>query len=156
MAAVDPGIAVGETAVSGDLPLRLTALPTLLTRSGQALALMAMLSTAVTLYGGAAHRTRWRRREYAVRAALGADRARIAGGALRESLWDTAAGVSVGALAANAIGAWVDETAGRSATETIETTAAAGAAVAAVAVLAAALPAWRAGAVEPSEAMKNG
>ena len=156
VAAVDPGIAVGETALSGELPFELTAVPTLLTRAGQALALMAMLSTAVSLYGGAAHRTRQRRREYAVRAALGADRARIAGSALRESLWDTAAGVSVGALAANAIGAWVDEMAGRTAPETIETIAAAGAAVAAAAVLAAAVPAWRAGAVDPSEAMKNG
>ena len=156
VAAVDPGIAVGETVVSGDLPLRLTALPTLLTRSGQALALMAMLLTAVTLYGGAAHRTRQQRREYAVRAALGANPARIAGSALRETLWDTAAGVSVGALAANAISAWVDEMAGPIATETIKTIAAAGAAVAAIAMLAAALPAWQAGAVEPSEAMKSG
>ena len=156
VAAVDPGIAVGETAVSGELPLELTAVPTLLTRAGQALALMALLSTAVSLYGGAAHRTRQRRREYAVRAALGADRARIAGSAFRESLWDTAAGVSVGALAAHLIGAWVGEMAGRNATETIETIAAAGVAVAAASLLAAAVPAWRAGAVDPSEAMKTG
>lgn len=155
VANVDPGIAVGETAVSGELPLELTVVPTLLTRAGQALALMAVLSTGVSLYGSAAHRTRQRRREYAVRAALGASRARIAGSALRESLWDTAAGVSGGALTAAAIGAWVDEMAGRTAPETVETITAAAAAVAATAVLAAAVPAWRAASADASEAMKG-
>lgn len=130
----------------------------LLTRAGHALAVMALLATAVSFYGGrrprnapetAGVRTRCGRRSEPT----GSESAGRDSG---ESLWDTAAGVSGGARAANAIGAGGNEMAGGSARESIETMGAAGGAVAGAALVGAVVPAWRGGAVDRSAAIQTG
>jgi predicted permease len=119
------------------------------------LGLVAAGLAAVGLHGVVAYAVERRRRDIGIRLALGASRASIAKGVLRESAWLVAGGLAAGlGLSAIATGT------ARSLLFNLEpgdvaTTAAAVAALAAVALTASLLPARRAARVDPMTTLKD-
>lgn len=100
----DPDLAVGGTHVVGRPHPAVTADLEARTWTLGAAALLMLLQTGVTLYGGAACAAARRTREYALRMALGADRGRIAWTAVRSSALDAGAGLLIGTVVAFAAG----------------------------------------------------
>lgn len=108
----DPDLAVGGTHVVGRPHPAVTAELEARTWTLGAAALLMLLQTGVTLYGGAACAAAQRTREYALRMALGADRGRVAWTAVRSSALDAGAGLLIGTAAAFAAGRWMAELTG--------------------------------------------
>ena len=115
-------------------------------------ALLIMIQTIVSLYGAAAYAAAGRRREYALKMAVGATRPKIAFAALRSTLVDTAAGLAIGTAVVAAAARHLETLAGGAAatTPTASVHAAALVGVAALATAAALRPALRATRVNPA------
>ena len=107
-----PDLPVGETLLIGRPHPAVTAELEARTWTLGAAALLILLQTGVTLYGGGAYAAAQRTREYALRMALGADRGRIAWTAVRSSALDAGAGLLIGTAAAVAAGRWIAELTG--------------------------------------------
>jgi putative ABC transport system permease protein len=95
-----------------------------------------------------------RMREFAVRLALGADPAGLARQVVRPAIGLTAAGLAGGALIAAALSPWLEQLPVARQSDPIAY-GAIGAALIAVALAAAAVPALRAAAVNPSAALRQ-
>ncbi len=120
-----------------------------------AFAALAVILTAVGVYGVAAYATARRAREIALRLALGADRARIVSLVVREGLVWTIVGLAVGAVAARGLTRYLQSllfhvTAGDALTFIIVA-----AVLGLVALAATALPAIRAVRVDPMLALRS-
>ena len=115
-------------------------------------ALLIMIQTVVSLYGAAAYAAAGRRREYALKMAVGATRPKIAFAALRSTLVDTAAGLVIGTAVVAAAARHLKKLAGGAAATvpTPSVHAAALVGVAALATAAALRPAPRATRVNPA------
>jgi putative ABC transport system permease protein len=120
-----------------------------------AFAFMAMLVAAIGIYAVSSYEVAQRRRELAVRAAIGASPAQILRGTLRDSLGLGVRGVVIGLLAASLVtrvlAAMLFEVTHLDATSF----AAAGAGLLAIVVLASAVPARRAGRVDPALLLRS-
>jgi hypothetical protein len=115
---------------------------------------LALSLALVGIYGVTAFTTAQRRREFGVRAALGAQRRDLVELVLRRGIGPAAAGIGVGAVAylplSRALGSLTFEiTAGDP-----QTMIAASFAVLIATVIACALPAWRAGSIDPSTTLR--
>jgi predicted permease len=118
-------------------------------------AVLAVVLTAVGVYGVVAYTTARRTREIAVRLALGADARRVVGLVLRDGLTWTIAGLAAGALAARALMRYLESLLfGVTATDAT-TFVLVGILLAAIALLASALPAMRAVRVDPTLALRS-
>ena len=121
------------------------------------LALFAALGLAVAatgLYGVLSYSVTERRREIGVRAALGATRGRLVGLVLRQGLAFTVAGLALGLLAAAGASQFLSSLLfGVTPYDTVAF-AIAPAVLIVVALVACLVPAWRAAAVDPAEALR--
>ena len=153
----DPDLAVGGTHVVGRPHPAVTAELEARTWTLGAAALLMLLQTGVTLYGGAACAAAQRTREYALRMALGADRGRIAWTAVRSSALDAGAGLLIGTAAAVAAGRWMAELTGAPESAALSgTTYAVGlVCIALLAVAAAVQPALRAARTDPAAVLAD-
>ncbi len=119
-----------------------------------ALGILALLVTAVGLYGVLAFDVALRRSEMGVRAALGAGRSRLTRLVLRDGMKVAAIGVGAGILVAAAARPWVEPLLFE--VSPLEPAVVGGVAIVITAVAAAAsgIPAWRASRVPPAEALQ--
>lgn len=118
-------------------------------------AAIAMLLAAVGLYGVLSYTVALRRHEIGVRLALGAQPARVTREVIAASLANAAAGVLIGVIAAAALVApLLSRVLFGVSTRDVPTYLAVAACVATVSVLAAVVPAWRAGTLQPTEALR--
>ena len=154
----DPDLAVGGTHVVGRPHPAVTAELEARTWTLGAAALLMLLQTGVTLYGGAACAAAQRTREYALRMALGADRGRIAWTAVRSSAVDAGAGLLIGTAAAVAAGRWMAELTGapEHAAPSGTTYAVGLVCIAVLAAAAAVQPALRAARTDPAAVLADG
>ena len=152
---VDPLQPVADVGTLSALSRRSVAQPGIGAALGGALALLATALSAVGVYGLFAYTVAERRREMAVRIALGATRAAIMrlvfGDGLRVTVAGLAIGVPLAALAARALRTQMVDVAG----STSATLAAAGVLLVAVSAAACAIPARRASKVEPASALRS-
>jgi putative ABC transport system permease protein len=152
---VDPLQPVADVGTLTALVRRSVAQPGFGAALGGALALLATALSAVGVYGLLAYAVAERRREMAVRIALGATRAAIMrlvlGDGIRVALAGLAIGVPLAALAARALRTQAVDVAGG----TPVTLAAAVAVLVVVSAGACAIPARRASKVEPASALRN-
>ncbi len=154
-----PDLPVGETFLIGRPHPAVTAELEARTWTLGATALLMLLQTGVTVYGGAAYAAAQRTREYALRMALGADRGRLAWTAVRSSALDTGAGLLLGAAAAAAVaagGGIAELTGAPEAAAPIWMTYAAGLVCIAILAAVAAQPALRAARTDPSSVLADG
>ena len=120
-----------------------------------AFAVLALLLAAVGLYGVLSYSVSRRRREMGIRAALGADRARLVGLVLREAGVVLAAGVAAGIAGAAVLTRFMQSLLfGVSALDAVSY-AAGPCVLVAAALLAAIVPAWRAAATDPAVALRE-
>lgn len=119
-----------------------------------AFAALALVLTAVGVYGVVAYATARRRHEIAVRLALGGQTHRIVRVVLRESLVSTLAGLAVGLVGATILTRYLESLLFEVTATDPFTLAAVGAFVALVALTAAALPAVRAVRKDPMETLR--
>jgi putative ABC transport system permease protein len=118
-------------------------------------AVMAVLLALVGIYGVISHGVGQRAREIGVRMALGARRAQVMAGVMRQSLGAVAAGLVLGMLGAVAAGRAMSTLLYDVSRNDPATFAATAAAVALVAVLASYLPARRASRLDPLRALRS-
>jgi putative ABC transport system permease protein len=111
---------------------------------------LALTLALVGIYGVTAFTTAQRRREFGVRAALGARRRDLVALVLRRALVTAAAGIAAGIAASVPLTAALRSLMFEIAAGDPRTTIAAALALVAAAAAACALPAWRAGSVDPS------
>jgi putative ABC transport system permease protein len=120
-----------------------------------AFAVLAVILTAIGVYGVVAYATARRTREIAVRLALGADAIRIVALVVRESLGWTIAGIAAGVAGALALTRYLASLLFGVGTHDPVTFAAVALLLGATAVVAAALPAFRAVRVDPMLALRS-
>ena len=120
-----------------------------------AFAVLAVILTAIGVYGVVAYATARRTREIAVRLALGADAIRIVALVVRESLGWTIAGIAAGVAGALALSRYLASLLFGVGTHDPVTFAAVALVLGATAVVAAALPAFRAVRVDPMLALRS-
>lgn len=119
-------------------------------------AVLALTLAALGLYGVLAHLVGQRRRELAIRLALGAGPARVAGIVLGHGLGMTLAGLVVGAAASLVLGRLVTSLVFRTEPADPRIMAAAATVLGVVALLATLVPAWRALRVPPRTTLAEG
>lgn len=153
--AIGPGVTVRNVATMTDLVRRTTALPRFRTLLLASLAGIAIVLSAIGLYGVVAFAVAARRREFGLRMTLGAGGVQVARLVLRDGLRLTIPGIVLGLGGALMTTSWLasylHEVNGRDPA----LLAATAAAVAALAVAAMALPAWRALRVDPMVALRT-
>jgi putative ABC transport system permease protein len=120
-----------------------------------AFAVLAVILTAIGVYGVVAYATARRTREIAVRLALGADASRIVALVVRDSLGWTIAGLAAGVAGALALTRYLASLLFGIGTHDPVTFAAVALLLGATAVVAAALPAFRAVRVDPMLALRS-
>jgi putative ABC transport system permease protein len=118
-------------------------------------AVLAVILTAIGVYGVVAYATARRTREIAVRLALGADARQIVSLVLREGLGWTVAGLAAGALAARVLTRYLETLLFNVTATDAPTFAIVGVLLGVVALLATALPAIRAVRVDPMLALRT-
>jgi predicted permease len=155
IAAVDPNVPISEDAT---LTFRLDHMfkPLRATRSALAgVGVLALVLSAVGLSGGLAYNVARRTREIAIRIALGADRASVAGLVLRQGARLTLAGVAIGLAGAFIASRFLSTMLYGVNPHDLLTFVAVPAALGAVALLAICLPARRATRVDPMIALRS-
>jgi putative ABC transport system permease protein len=151
---VDPDQPILSIAPMNDLIARHTALSRFQARAFGSLALFALTLTMVGVYGVLAYAVSQRRREIAIRMALGAAGRDVSSMVLTRTLVLTAAGVAIGLAGALALAGTLRQFLFELSPTDAKTFVIVTAAVAAAALAASAIPAWRATRVEPSEALR--
>jgi predicted permease len=149
MTELDPNLPIGDVELVSDALDRHLAEPRLLAHTIEAFAALATLVAALGIYGVLSRSVEERRREFGIRAALGAQPSRLAALVTREALVLALAGGAAGVLATWALARAIEARlySVRPADPLSLGSAAAVAVVAAL--LAAAVPAWRARRVNP-------
>ena len=120
-----------------------------------AFAVLAVLLTAIGVYGVVAYATARRTREIALRLALGADARRIVALVVRDGAWWTVAGLLAGAAIARALTKYLETLLFNVTPGDVLTFATVGALLGAVAFVASAVPALRAVRVDPMVALRS-
>jgi ABC-type antimicrobial peptide transport system permease subunit len=115
---------------------------------------VALLLTAIGVYGVVSWVVRHSTQEIGIRVALGASRARVAAGVLRHGLFPVAAGLLAGGAASIPLSRLVATLVSVPATIGVSVPMIAGAVLLAAALLAASIPARRALRVDPVEALR--
>ena len=115
---------------------------------------LTLVLAAIGLHGVIAYNVTSRRREFAVRLALGADPAGLARSVVRRAIGLTVAGLAGGALMTAAVSPWLDQLPVARQSDPIAY-GAIGAALIALALAASAVPAFRVAAVDPSAALRQ-
>lgn len=153
---LDPGVPVFEVSSMRDVLRASLAQLTLLLWLMSAAAVVTVLLGAIGLYGLLAYLVALRTRELGVRMALGADRGRIARWVLARGLRLTAFGVSLGACVFAGLTPYLRASmVGIPASDPLSF-AGAIALLLGTATLASSVPAWRATAVDPAQAIRAG
>ncbi len=151
----DPNQPIANVATIEDLGSASVAPRRLNTMLLGAFALLALVIAAVGIAGVLAFSVGSRRREFGVRSALGAARHRVWSGVLAEGVTLAAVGVALGSVAAAALTRFISgQLVGVPALDPV-TFVAVGVLLGGVAVVAAWVPAWRAAAVSPMEALTS-
>lgn len=150
-----PDLPVGESLLIGQPHPAVTTEIEARTWTLGAAALLMLLQTGVTLYGGSAYAAARRTREYALRMALGADRGRITWTAVRLSILSVGAGLLMGTAAAVAAGGRIAELTGapENAALSWKTYAAGLACIALLTAVAATQPVLHAARIDPARAL---
>jgi ABC-type antimicrobial peptide transport system permease subunit len=152
--AVDPEVPLGPFQTAGDMVSNQTGRHRLVMFVLTFFAVVATLLSAFGLYAVVALASQMRRREYAIRLALGAHRADVRWMVVRQALVLAGVGVALGLLAA-ALGTGVLRALLHGVTPLDGMTfAAACVGVLGLSIAAASWPAWSAGRVDPVEALK--
>jgi putative ABC transport system permease protein len=153
--AVDPTIAVAELQPLTSLIAGTLGRPRLLTMLLSVFAAAGLTLGLIGVYGVVAYRVRQQEREFGIRLALGAGADQIARGVLKQGLIYAAAGLAVGIPAAFALTRLMESVVFGVTTRDPVTFAALPLLIAATVLLACALPARRAGRVDPVTTMRG-
>jgi len=152
--AVDPAVSIERIEPLADQLAASMAQPRFATAVVVSFAVVALALASVGLYGVLAYTVSQRRRELGVRATLGASRARLVGLVLREGLVVAVVGVGVGLAGSAALTRLMQSQLFGVTPLDLPSFAGAGLVLLVVAVLACAIPAGRAAAIEPAEALR--
>jgi len=155
VAQIDPGLPVTGIQTMEKTVADSITTDRLVSRPSAAFGLLALVLTAIGLYGVLSYLTERRTGEFGIRMALGATRANIVGLVSREVVILLAAGGATGLAGAYAAAKAIEtQLFGNSGIDTAVLAAALGV-LAVVALLAAALPSVRAASVQPSQALRH-
>jgi putative ABC transport system permease protein len=155
IARVAPGVAVQQTTTMGRVRDVAIGPARQVVRLLSLLTALALTLGAVGTYGVMAHFAARRRRDWAIRVALGLPGSRVMAQVVGHGVWLVAAGIGVGAAGAAALMRLLSSLLyGVSAIDPIAF-AVAGAALLGVGILAAVVPAWRAGMTDPLIALRE-
>ena len=151
----NPSIALGDVRTMDERVLKAAAEPRLLMFVLTAFAALTGLLAAVGVYGLLAWVVNERRRELAIRLALGAKPSGLARLVTMQGVVLAVIGVAIGLAAAQAFGGILEDVLFQTRTSDVSATLSAGALLIAAALLACAAPAWRAARVEPMEGLRD-
>ncbi len=149
-----PGTTASRIAMMTNLMSRTTALPRFRTLLLAGLALLAIVLSAIGLYGVVAFAVAARRREFGLRMTLGADGFQVAGLVLRDGLRLTLPGIGLGVLGSVVTTTWLSSYLYEIGPRDPVTLGLVTLVVALLALTAMALPAWRAVRVDPMVALR--
>ena len=155
LSAVKGGTVVAATTLDRHLSQTALAPDRIATFLVGAAAAIALIIGVLGMYGAMADAARQRRREIALRIALGANWRRIVGQVLGEGLRLSALGAAAGLVGSLAVAAWMARTAPDASAPTVWVWLAAPAVLLAVTVVASVIPARRALAIDPLTIMRD-
>ncbi|MDQ3068312.1 MAG: ABC transporter permease [Acidobacteriota bacterium] len=152
---INPSLALGDFRTMDERLLRASAEPRVLMFVLTAFAVLTGLLAAIGVYGLLAWVVSERRRELAIRLALGAKPSSLARLVTLQGLVLSAIGIGVGLAGARAVGGILDDVLFETRTSDPIAMAAAGGLLMLAALAACAAPAWRASRVQPNEGLRE-
>lgn len=152
---VNPSLALGDIETMDARLKEASAEPRLLMSVLTAFAVLTGLLAAIGVYGLLAWVVNERRRELAIRLALGAKPSGLARLVTVQGLVLALAGVTIGLLGAQAFGGVLEDVLFQTRTSDVPATITAGALLVVAALAACAAPAWKAARVQPSEGLRE-
>ena len=152
---INPALALGDIETMEDRLKKASAEPRLLMFVLTAFAVLTGLLAAIGVYGLLAWVVNERRRELAIRLALGAKPSGLARLVTMQGLLLALGGVALGLIGAQAFGGILEDVLFQTRTSDVPATFTAGALLVGAALLACAAPAWKAARVQPSEGLRD-
>jgi predicted permease len=152
---VNPSIALGDVRTMEERMREATAEPRLLMFVLTAFAALTGVLAAIGVYGLLAWVVNERRRELAIRLALGAKPSGLARLVTMQGVALAAIGVAIGLAGAQGFGGILEDVLFQTRTSDVPATISAGVLLIGAALVACAAPAWRASRVEPSEGLRD-